>query len=194
MQSSAVAQLRPPHPGRSGPHNEATWVGGALPSLFTPRPKRVVADRCEDPLSPPRGTWPSVQGKALLAAVAPSPHRLPHPREVLSAWPTAPLFADLHLHSSLLGKRRRDCMSPTRKITPPTHCLPTSFAQVGTLLGPEPPHPAAVEGRHLSAHIRGSGLGGVLAQQLPRSTLPGALWSSCIPRAEYHPPRALSLG
>lgn len=85
-------------------------------------------------------------------------------------------------------------MSPTRKITPPTHCLPTGFAQVDILLGPEPPHPAAVEGRHLSAHIRGSGQGGVLAQQPPCSTLPGALWSSCIPRAEHHPPRALSLG
>lgn len=129
----------------------------------------------------------------LLAPVVPSPHRLPHPREALSAWPTAPLFADLHLRSSLLGKGRRDCMSPTRKITPPTCCLPTSFAQVGTLLGPEPPHPAAAEGKHLSAHIRGSGKGGVLAQQPPRSTLPGALGSSCIPRAEHYPPRALSL-
>lgn len=88
-------------------------------ALFAARPKSVVADRCEDPLSPPRGTWLSAQGKALLAPVAPSPHWLPHPREALSAWPTAPLFADLHLRSSLLGKGRRDCMSPTRKITPP---------------------------------------------------------------------------
>lgn len=56
-------------------------------------------------------------------------------------------------------------MSPTRKITPYTL---SSYKPCpgGDPTRPEPPHPAAAEGKHLSAHIRGSGKGGVLAQQL----------------------------
>lgn len=191
MQSSALSQPHPPHPGRSGPHNEAT--SGPLPTLFTARPKRVVADRCEDPLSPPRGTWPSAQGKALLVPVVPSPPAAP-PQGSVKCLANRTFVCRPAPALQSTGQRDVGLHESHQKNSPPTHCLPTSLAQVGTLLGPEPPHPAAAEGKHLSAHIRGSGKGGVLAQQPPCSTLPGALGSSCIPRAEHYPPRALSLG
>lgn len=147
--------------------------------------QRVVADRW-GPLSPPRGTWPSAQGKSTTGPSGAQPPAAPpqgsvrvpgQPHLVCRPAPAPPST----------GQGRWDCMSPTRKITP------TVFLQAllgwGFLQDQKPPHLPAAESKHLSAHIRGSGKGGV-PQQPPCSHCQEP-WGPAASRAEHYPPDAV---